>query len=84
MGSEIIEIRKFFIKRGAWVAQWSKHWTLAFGSGPDLRVVGWIPTAGPLGSGWTWSLLRILSLSLPLSLSQNNNNNNNDFVNVYS
>ena len=43
--------------RGAWVAQWVK--ASAFGSGHDLRVLGWSPAWG--------SLLRREPASLPLS-----------------
>ena len=46
------------------MAQSVEHPTLDFGSGHDLRVLGWSPESG---SRWVWLLLRIPSLlfSLP-------------------
>ena len=37
---------KILTFRGAWVAQSAKWLTLGFGSGLDLRVLGWSPTSG--------------------------------------
>lgn len=37
--------------RGAWVAPSVGHLTRGFGSGHDLRVVGWSPLAGTALSG---------------------------------
>ena len=37
--------------RGTWVAQWVECLTLDFGSGRDLRVMGWSPTPGSVLSG---------------------------------
>ena len=50
-------------ERGAWVAQWVK--ASAFGSGHDLRVLGWSPASGSLLSREPASPL---SLCLPLCL----------------
>ena len=36
------------VGRGAWVAQSVKCWTLGFGSGHDLGVVGSSPTSGSM------------------------------------
>ena len=33
---------------GTWVAQLVKHLTLDYGSGHDLRILGWSPVAGSM------------------------------------
>ena len=54
-----------------WVVQSVKHPTLGFGSGHDLRVLGWSPMLGSLLSGESDCLP--LSLLLPtLTLSKIN------------
>ena len=57
---------------GTWMAKSVKHPTLDFGSGHDLlRVLGWSPALGSVGSLLEDSLLLPLLL-LMLSLSQIN------------
>ena len=81
LANRIQQYIKKIIHRGTWVAQWVK--ASAFGSGHDLRVLGWSPTSGSLLSRKS----TCPSLSLPLlilSLSPINKIFKNIYnVNIY-